>query len=433
MVAMVLMLCLVAAQGELARPRVAINEVMANPEGSAGAHHPEDRNEFIELYNLSDDTIDLQGWCLTDFDAVDTICAWTDTMIRVKYPHVRTHCTTIMPHYYALILDPEYTDPAPESGYVQPYRFSDRLLLLKPGNTTIGNGLANSDPIMIWSPDSSEVSAFGCGEGGESLPHDAGDGISWERTSPDAPDCDTCWYRCRDTAGSTPGRANSIATYLNLTCCGLLCYPLSYVPDVPETVRVTIRNSGRVTAREWSVRVSRVRDGPEDSPEEIASLSGTELPAGQTAVLTGQWQDPEPGRHELLARLVCPGDQNAGDDQASLALDLTRHRQNFNLSTDCFGPNLETAPQALVISYSLPDARGRLLIRVFDLNGRLRATIHDRTPPTKDGQVSWTGTDRPDQTGSLLPTGLYIIACEYKSGKEVLFEKKTAVLAKGPR
>ena len=34
--------------------RIVVTEVMPNPAGSSGAREPEDRNEFVELHNLSD-------------------------------------------------------------------------------------------------------------------------------------------------------------------------------------------------------------------------------------------------------------------------------------------------------------------------------------------------------------------------------------------
>ncbi|MBS4015303.1 MAG: lamin tail domain-containing protein, partial [Candidatus Latescibacteria bacterium] len=47
--------------------RIVINEVMANPRGVTGAGYPEDRNEFVELFNVSQETVDVCGWRITDF------------------------------------------------------------------------------------------------------------------------------------------------------------------------------------------------------------------------------------------------------------------------------------------------------------------------------------------------------------------------------
>jgi hypothetical protein len=405
--------------------RVVINEVMANPAGSNSQHAlcPEDRNEFVELYNVSDDTIDLQGWCLSDFDDVDTLCAWADTAIRVKYPHVRINDTRILPHGFAVVLDPEYTDPEPESGFVQPYRFTDRLLVLRPGNSTIGNGLANTDPLMLWSSDSADVSTFGAYAGASGFPSDAGDGVSWERVSPDAPDSDSSWYRSRDLDGCTPGRANSAATYQNLACEEFLCYPLSYAPGQPETLTVTVRNAGRVRVNEWQVRFL-----VNDTVGRMSPVEGNSLDPGARQVLTAVWQPSARARYRLTVVVECAGDQDSTDDRRALVLDLAAGQQCFSLQTSRFGPNLKTSPETLHIAYSLPDVKGTLAVSVLDLNARERAVLFNGKPPAQNGALTWSGLDR---NGRLLPTGLYVIVCEYKSGKTVIFEKKTVVLAKG--
>lgn len=147
--------------------RVVINEVMANPVGSSGPGKPEDRNEFIELYNISAEIINLAGWRLTDFDANDGIAAWTDTNLLIKYPSVIINSTNLLPHAFALILNPEYTMTNPIGGCVQPYNISANVLILTVGNTTIGNELQNNDPLLLFSPDSAESTGFGL-----SLRHD---------------------------------------------------------------------------------------------------------------------------------------------------------------------------------------------------------------------------------------------------------------------
>jgi len=409
--------------------RVVINEVMANPKGpDSHAHYPEDRNEFVELYNLSDDTIDLQGWHLTDFDDVDSLLAWTDTLIRVKYgASVRTNSTLVYPRSFALILDPEYVDTASEGSYVQPYDFGDRCLLLRPGNTTIGSGLATSDPLMLWSPDSTEAGTFGTWSGG---PDDAGDGVSWERVQPDAPDDDTSWVRSIDLDGCTPGRANGISSLQNLSCREVICYPLSFKPGVAETIRVRVANAGRVTVSGWSVQVFRDlnADLRQDGAESLGFFAGSELARGEEETLTCIWPNPEHGIYDLIARVICSGDQDSSDDIQSARLELLPPARHFCLQTDQFGPGLSGYPESLGIAYSLPDAKGNLRVTVYDLNARERAKVYDGKPEVKDGMLRWGGTDRSSR---LLPVGIYVVVCEYKSGKDVIFEKKPVVFAKG--
>jgi len=408
--------------------RVVVNEVMANPKGpDSHAHYPEDRNEFVELYNVSDDTVDLQGWHLTDFDDVDSLAAWTDTLVRNQYPHVRTGTTRLPPRSFALILDPEYTDTAPEGGHVQPYRLPDRVLVMRVGNSTIGNGLALNDPVMIWSPDSSDVSTFGTWPGG---PSDAGDGVAWERVEPGAPDDDTSWVRSIDPDGCTPGRANIISSLKNLSCREILCYPVSFVPGVAETIRVRVANAGRVAVADWMVQVFRDlnENRREDGGESLGRFVGEELERGEEDTLTCIWSNPEHGVYDLIARVVCAGDQDSSDNVQRVRLEMLPPARHFCLQTDQFGPGLSSYPESLGIAYSLPSAGGSLRVTVYDLNARERARIHDGKPESKDGMLYWGGVDRDD---GLLPVGIYVVVCEYKSGKDVIFEKHPVVFAKG--
>lgn len=193
-----------------AEVQVVINEVMANPKGSeSGGGSPGDRNEFIELYNVTDDTVDLATWVITDLDDDDVISRWTDGLLLVKYPSVRIRSTLLMPHSFALILDPEYTSADTVGGIAQPYEFPEGTLILTVKNTTVGNGLANNDPVVLKDKSGSTISTFGTPESEDDFPDDAGDGKSWERMSPPLPDTKTNWRISSDPSGSTPGRESS--------------------------------------------------------------------------------------------------------------------------------------------------------------------------------------------------------------------------------
>ena len=66
----------------LGASRIVITEVMTDPKGITGVHMPEDRNEFVEVCNVSDSAIDLLDWTIDDGDAVDHLRAWTDSSIH---------------------------------------------------------------------------------------------------------------------------------------------------------------------------------------------------------------------------------------------------------------------------------------------------------------------------------------------------------------
>jgi len=170
---------------------VCINEVMSNPLGSGGAGSPEDRNEFIEIFNLGSVAVDLDGWLITDFDAVDEIISFSALSGNSN--------TLLLPGEYALIMDPEYVDSG--ENYM-PYGVPS-CLLLTVGNTTIGDGLSTTDPIALISSGGDTVSTY-------YHTFDPGDGISVERVCPESYDFPGNWKSCKDISGSTPGRENSV-------------------------------------------------------------------------------------------------------------------------------------------------------------------------------------------------------------------------------
>jgi hypothetical protein len=173
---------------------VCINEVMSNPLGSSGTNSPEDRNEFVELLNIGIDAVDLNGWKITDFDAVDEIVAF--------YALSGDLNTILEPGEFALVMDPEYVDSG--ENYM-PYGIPS-CVLLTVGNTTIGNGLSTADQIVLISPDGDTVSTY-------YHPFNPGDGVSVERVYPYTGDVSENWKACEDVLGSTPGRLNSVYSF----------------------------------------------------------------------------------------------------------------------------------------------------------------------------------------------------------------------------
>jgi hypothetical protein len=191
-----------------AGPQVVISEVMSNPKGrESGAGSPGDRNEYVELYNNDSVDVDMAGWLLWDGDGYDLIEAWTDTAI--SDPDVVIDTTVLGSGRYAVVLDPEYTSVG-DTTYVQPYDFPPGTVILTVGNTTIGDGLSGNDPLSLGGPDSVFLDTYGTPDDTtDSIPFDAGDGISVERIDLRAPDREDNWAPCNDSMG-TPGRENSV-------------------------------------------------------------------------------------------------------------------------------------------------------------------------------------------------------------------------------
>lgn len=114
-----------------------ITEVMASPADQA-------TGEFIEVYNNGTQPVELVGLKLTDFDATDTITA------------VAGKTSLLPPGKYGVIIDPGLLPNI--SG--APYNLDGTVpYVVTVENSTLGNGLANNDPIAILQGDGSTVVA----------------------------------------------------------------------------------------------------------------------------------------------------------------------------------------------------------------------------------------------------------------------------------
>lgn len=409
--------------------RVLINEVMANPNGSTGPGKPEDRNEFVELYNISNETINLAGWHITDFDATDSLIAWTDTILNIKYPEVITNTTFLPPNQFALILDPEYTMLEPLEGYVQPYNFPVGVLILTVGNTTIGDELQNNDPILLYSPDLTDSTSFGTPfDTTDTLPYSAGDGFSWERITVDVPDLVRNWTPSIDPSGSTPGRENSITSFQDLNINNF--YPL---PMPSETIGiyliVEVFNKGYQDALNWSVIIFNDLNynKKEETGERITLLQGNLLKAQKDTTIQFQWFDPPERNNEVWAIINYSQDQDTTNNKMMIYVNKSTSREFMRIPLNRFSPDQDGFEDSLLLRYEVPEAGGKLTISVFDLKGKEIATILQTRLNEKIGTASWDGKSKD---GKNMAIGIYIIKFEYKIGSKLYEEKKSVILAK---
>ncbi len=409
--------------------RVVINEVMANPFGSTGPGKPEDRNEFVELYNISDETVNLAGWRITDFDAADSLIAWTDSILNIKYPEVITNTTFLPPNQFALILDPEYTMTEPLEGYVQPYNFPAGVIILTIGNTTIGNELQNNDPILLYSPDLIDSTSFGTPfDTTDTLPYSAGDGFSWERIGFDVPDLARNWTPSIDPSGSTPGRENSITSFQDLTINNF--YPL---PIPSETIGiyliVEVFNKGYQDALNWSVIIFNDLNynKKEETGERITLLQGDLLKAQKDTTIQFQWLNLPKSYNEVWAIVNYSVDQDTTNNKMMTYINQSTSREFMQIPLNRFSPDQDGFEDSLILRYEVPEAGGKLTISVFDLKGKEIAAILQSRLNEKIGTASWDGKSKD---GKNMAVGIYIIKFEYKIGNKLYEEKKSVILAK---
>jgi hypothetical protein len=408
----------------LCASRVVITEVMANPKGSTGAHGPEDRNEFVELYNPTGRSVDLYDWTLDDGDSKDRIIAWRDSSIRAHDTTLLVGTTWLLPNHYAVIIDSEYTDPNPVGGHEQPYHFGESTLILTTANTTLGNGLAGTDFIIIASP-YGDTTTFGTpADTFDSLPRDAGDGISWERVRADCPDSDGNWAPCPDTAGCTPGRDNAVAGFCDLAAAGIAVGD-SLVPEHPFSFSCRVANRGFVAAV-GTVRVWLDRNGnllPE-AGEVVAEIAGLALPAqAETAVaLTATCPSV---RTDLWLGVESRADRDSLNNRCRVSLTPGRSGRCLDLPLNSFSPDADGLEDVLPVVFRLPDADGTLTVTVFDLAGRVVKTLHSGRPTSDQGTLCWNGSDARFRRA---PPGVYAVALEYRTSGTRISEKVPIVL-----
>lgn len=411
--------------------RIIINEVMANPKGT-GANQPntpEDRNEFVELYNISSEPVNVRGWRITDFDALDSIIAWTDSTLLIRYPSVRIGSTIIRPYSFALILDPEYTSTTAVGGYIQPYIFSESLLILTVGNTTIGNELQNNDSMFLYSFFGDSCSFGKNYNPSTPFPFDAGDGISWERISPDAEDIYENWIRSLDTSGSTPGRTNSVLTYYDLSISDIYNIPTVVQENGQTTISVVISNIGFQPAYYWNLTVfnDKNQNNVEDANERLFNTFGLPISVSAETTISFTWATVPSGEHIICAVVDFPNDIRLENNRLKKTIRSLSATKRFRLVKNVFSPDYDGMDDSLIIQYNFSEPKGKLTILIYNLSGQLVRKLFDQKIYSRSGIITWDGKN---DNRKQLNIGIYIIHYEYKTSKSKISDKTSAVLAK---
>ncbi|MCP4481294.1 MAG: lamin tail domain-containing protein [bacterium] len=167
---------------------IILTEVMANPAN-------ESQDEFLEIYNTADISVDLKGWKIKDAsDSVDEILAWMNGGGQAMANTALVYDSLSLPaKSYAVILDSGYQDAV--------YFFPEGTVILTVGST-IGNGLKNDeDQVYLINSSDTVVSSFSYTSSEDSK--------SWERVAYDL----SYWDECSASFGNTAGAENSISTF----------------------------------------------------------------------------------------------------------------------------------------------------------------------------------------------------------------------------
>jgi hypothetical protein len=279
---------------------VVINEVMANvrgPESVYGAF-----NEFVELYNRSPDSVDLGGWSISDGDAVDYLVMWSDSLGELG-PDVVLDTYLLACGGYCVILDREYASAPDSQGYM-PYEFGPGTVVLTTENSTIGNGLSTTDPLLLIDSQGDTIDTYGTPrEAYDSLPCDPGDGISMERIFPSEPDAKANWSGSAAGSGSTPGSQNSVTPYTGI---GLSWEDIGFAPSEPEPdspveIRARVHNRSPDPGSRISVLFYVVKEG---EGETLAEVVVEEIPSASEEEALALWERVPAGCHKVGVQVL---------------------------------------------------------------------------------------------------------------------------------
>lgn len=419
----------------LANSPVIITEVMSNVKGSdSGVGSPGDRNEYVEIYNQSTDTVDVSAYWIWDLDASppDELCPWTNESILTKYPAIRINSTLFFPNTYALILDCEYCMTDTTGGYWQPYAIPDSTLILTTDETTIGDGLTTSDPLILYSAVDSCTTSFGTPyDSFDYFPDDPGDGISWERIDLALPDEASNWHPSIDTSGCTPGRANSTANTFDLA---VDVQSIHFVPAVAAPgdnvqIEVFVKNVGLRETSDYEMVIfdDANLDSVMNPGELVVGLAGIWVNALDSAALFYNYQHPAQGTHSLGFIIDFPYDVNPANNLAFKPLIVMGVIGELALSPAIFSPDNDGIDDRLQIDYRLPEAGGKLTISIFDTRGiRIHDLFRNEAWSHERGTIYWDGASAK----GLVPIGMYIVYLEYRYHDKITSAKKTTILAR---
>ncbi|MEO0237966.1 MAG: lamin tail domain-containing protein, partial [candidate division WOR-3 bacterium] len=188
--------------------KVVFNEVMFNVKGNeSGIGSPGDRNEFIELYNNSSDSVNILNYYFFDGSSKDYIILYPDSL---KYPGGIVGESLVPPYSYVVILDPEYSQIGDSVNYMI-YKIPDSAYVFTISNTTFGTtGLTSSTSLYLYDKNNNLIDTYGTPSVDDSFPYQTKDGYSFEKKNPVFPDGKIYYSESLDSTGNTIGRKNSI-------------------------------------------------------------------------------------------------------------------------------------------------------------------------------------------------------------------------------
>lgn len=282
-----------------------ITEVMANPPDQSS-------QEYIEVFYPGPGVFVLDGCRFTDGDAVDMVITWSGTALL--------HANSC-----GVILDPDYTGGL---------NIPEGTALYTVGNATLGNGLAASDPIVLYDRDGTMLvnilSTAGtpflsddpllCDDDGlDSIPFDPGPNSSMERINPMCPDAGYNWTASEP--GGSPGWLSEYGSGPDMRADSIIVLE-GVAPGVPFTLEALFSSVGFSAAQDVCFTVFNDIDADSlpGAGEVICQGWAESLEPGETHTVEGSAVLPGHGFFLLRAVAQCPGDTASANNCANLCV-----------------------------------------------------------------------------------------------------------------
>ena len=260
--------------------QIVLSEVMFDLPG------PDSPNEFVEIFNLSDQTVDLAGWQIRDKTSTDEL---TDT----------GNGTVLNGRSYAVILEGDYES---DNGLYDNL-IPDSVIVLKVDDKSIGNQLSTSDSLFI-------INSSGTALDSVAWTDISASGFSLERLFLERESTVSNWATSFDSLG-TPGLPNSVTpTAVDL---GIAAESITHTPLYPEageivSISVTVFGNGTETAEGI---LKAVLNGME-----LASLNTPSLAYRDTTLVSLEIGSFPSGIHQIQLTITAEGDDNTFNDTA---------------------------------------------------------------------------------------------------------------------
>jgi len=135
-------------------PKIVITELFRDPSGAETALGGGLSHEFVEVTNVSPDTLILNNVWLTDGAEADSVVQWLSPLTGCDSCIYGTN--RLLPSQSALILDRDY-EAAVYANRSSAFAIPSNTLILTVNDNDIGNGLQSDDGILLYKGTSSRI------------------------------------------------------------------------------------------------------------------------------------------------------------------------------------------------------------------------------------------------------------------------------------